>query len=104
MVERTIKRELVVEVGGTWRKLDLPPGPQGERGLSAYEVWLNEGHQGSVEDFLQFLRGSRGEKGDTGYAWIPKGGKGIEIFVGGTQPPENAKDGDLWLMEDGVGR
>lgn len=32
---------------------DLPPGPAGK---SAYEVWLQNGHVGSEEDFLTWLR------------------------------------------------
>lgn len=32
-----------------------PPGPQGEIGKSAYEVWLDQGNTGSEQDFLQSL-------------------------------------------------
>ena len=34
-----------------------PQGPQGEDGKSAYELWLEAGHEGSEEDFLEWLRG-----------------------------------------------
>lgn len=33
----------------------LGRGPKGERGLSAYEIWLSEGNIGTVEDFLNSL-------------------------------------------------
>ena len=34
-----------------------PQGPQGEQGLSAYEIWLEQGHVGTEEDFLNWLKG-----------------------------------------------
>lgn len=34
-----------------------PRGIIGPEGKSAYEVWLDEGHEGSVDDFLQFNQG-----------------------------------------------
>lgn len=33
--------------------------PAGPRGYSAYEVWLHEGHEGTVEDFLNSLKGTK---------------------------------------------
>jgi hypothetical protein len=33
-------------------------GPRGPRGLSAYEIWLTAGNQGSVTDFLDSLKAS----------------------------------------------
>ena len=35
-----------------------PMGCRGANGLSAYGVWLQCGHQGSVEDFLHWLKPS----------------------------------------------
>ena len=55
-----------------------PTGPQGPRGeaghngLSAYELWKKEGHEGSIEDFFISLKGPKGEQGDVG----PIGPKG----------------------------
>ena len=34
-------------------------GVKGKDGLSAYELWLQEGHQGTIEDFFAYL----GQKG-----------------------------------------
>ncbi len=58
-------------------------GPKGDSGESAYDVWLANGHSGSEEDFLNWLKG---EKGDTGVAG-PKGDKGET----GAQGPQGEK-------------
>ena len=50
----------------------------GGNGLSAYEVWLNDGHTGSESDFLDWL------KGEDGYTPV----KGVDYFDG-----EPGKDG-----------
>ena len=42
------------------------PTVGGTNGLSAYEVWLNAGHEGSVEDFLASLQGAQGPQGPQG--------------------------------------
>ena len=34
-----------------------PRGPQGEEGLSAYELWLEDGNEGTLEDYFAFLSG-----------------------------------------------
>ena len=34
-----------------------PRGPEGQTGKSAYEVWLDEGNTGSIEDFFASLSG-----------------------------------------------
>lgn len=41
-------------------------GRIGEDGLSAYQIWLNNGNSGSESDFLESLQGPPGQKGDTG--------------------------------------
>ncbi|HPQ35146.1 MAG TPA: phage tail protein [Tenuifilaceae bacterium] len=43
-----------------------PQGEPGEDGLSAYEVWLNEGNTGSEADFIASLKGETGEAGADG--------------------------------------
>jgi len=32
-----------------------PQGPSGENGVSAYEIWLGQGNEGSEQDFLDSL-------------------------------------------------
>ena len=55
----------------------MTPGPQGENGQSAYELWKSqEGNSDKTEDdFLNSLKGEKGEKGETG-AQGPQGEKG----------------------------
>jgi hypothetical protein len=46
----------------------------GEDGLSAYQIWLEEGNKGTVDDFLESLKGEDGDDGEDG--------RGIEkIFI-----------------------
>lgn len=49
--------------------VDGPQGIKGVDGRSAYQVWLDNGNTGSVNDYLASLtgpKGSKGEKGDQG--------------------------------------
>jgi len=41
-------------------------GTIGIDGKSAYQLWLDQGNTGSVEVFLNSLKGAKGDKGDTG--------------------------------------
>lgn len=57
-----------------------PPGeqgPQGENGMSAYEVWLSLGNEGTVAEFLNSLKGESGAQGAQG----PAGQDGVGIFT-----------------------
>lgn len=65
------------------------PGPQGEPGKpgidgkSAYQIWLDAGNEGTIEDFLEYFRGYKGEQGIQGEQGIPgipgeKGTDGID--------------------------
>lgn len=38
----------------------------GGRGMSAYEVWLSQGNEGTEADFFEAIRGPEGKKGDKG--------------------------------------
>lgn len=40
--------------------------PKGQDGGSAYEVWVQAGHSGSVYDFFEYLRGPAGRDGSDG--------------------------------------
>lgn len=61
----------------------MTPGPQGENGQSAYELWKSqEGNSDKTEDdFLNSLKGEKGEKGDAGQQG-PKGDKGEQGVAG----------------------
>lgn len=43
---------------------DGAPGKDGKDGASAYEIWLNAGHSGTEDDFLQWLKGDNDPFGD----------------------------------------
>ena len=59
--------------------LEGPPGPTGADGLSAYEVWLNNGNIGTETDFLASLVGPQGPIG-------PAGADGADGAVGPQGP------------------
>jgi hypothetical protein len=58
-------------VSGNPYSVDLPvvagpQGPAGEDGLSAYEIWLNQGNIGDEDDFIASLQGDPGPQGPQG--------------------------------------
>lgn len=66
-------------------------GEDGQDGKSAYQIWLDEGHSGTEEDFLNSLQGERGPRGSQGPAG-PQGEQGPAGPTGpagadGTTPP-----------------
>lgn len=69
----------------------MTPGPQGENGQFAYELWKSqEGNSDKTEDdFLNSLKGEKGDKGDTGEQG-PKGDTG-EKGETGAQGPQGEK-------------
>lgn len=78
----------------------MTPGPQGENGQSAYELWKSKSgnEEKSEEEFLTSLKGEKGDtgaqgatgaKGDTGEQG-PQGAKGEEGDTG-EQGPAGAK-------------
>jgi hypothetical protein len=61
------------------------PGPPGEAGDSAYQLWIDEGNTGTEQEFLDSLKGTDGEPGDPGadgdsayQVWIDEGNTGTE--------------------------
>lgn len=53
--------------------------PSGEEGASAYEIWLDEGFEGTEADFLDWLRGEDGQDGRSAYQiWLAAGNEGSE--------------------------
>lgn len=49
---------------GTGTKGDK--GDKGDDGKSAYQIWLDNGHTGTEQDFLAWLKGETGEQGQDG--------------------------------------
>ncbi|MBD3630503.1 hypothetical protein [Cyclobacterium sp.] len=68
-----------------------PLGPQGNDGLSAYEVWLDQGNTGTEADYLLAIKGDTGDTGPQGPQGIqgetgPEGPQGIQGVQGETGP------------------
>lgn len=66
--------ESKIEDGKNRLTFYLPQGPKGDQGDSAYQVWLKAGHQGTEQDFFNFLKGAPGDRGFRGPA-----GKNFEL-------------------------
>ena len=96
------------------------PGPPGEAGDSAYQVWVDEGNTGTEQEFLDSLKGTDGEPGDPGadgdsayQVWIDEGNTGTEQefldSLKGTdgEPGDPGADGDsayqVWIDEGNTG-
>lgn len=85
---------------GITRYMDLPYIGEGD-GKSAYEIWLDEGHTGSVEDFLNSLVGPAGKS--TYELWLSLGNEGtIADFIDtliGPQGPQGKSAYEWWRDE-----
>lgn len=65
--------------------------PSPEFPISAYDLWLQDGNEGTVKDFLASLVGEKGEDGYVGYSGEPDAG------------PAGASAYQLWLEAGNVG-
>ena len=78
--------------------LDLPYIGEGTDCKSAYELWLDQGHTGSVEDFLNSLIGPNGKS--TYELWLELGNEGtIQDFIDsliGPQGPQGFDAYEVW--------
>gem|GEM_PF-2262121 len=52
---------IVIYSDGTLDNLGIVKGPKGEDGKSAYQIWLEQGNKGSINDFLESLKGKDGK-------------------------------------------
>lgn len=53
------------------------PGKQGDTGKSAYDLWKEQGNEGSVQDFLDSVKGKDGKPGKNAYElWKEQGNEG----------------------------
>jgi hypothetical protein len=60
--------------------LEFALGSDGAPGLSAYEVWLDAGHEGTEADFLDWLKGAPGDAGPPGSDGAP-GPSAYEVWL-----------------------
>lgn len=79
------------------RGLDGEDGKDGADGKSAYDLWLEEGNEGSVADFLGSLKGGQGSRGEDGAdayeVWLQAGNEGsVQDFLDSLKG-EDGKDG-----------
>lgn len=82
---------------GINRYLDLPY-IGGADGKSAYEMWIDQGHIGSVEDFLDSLVGPSGKSSYE--MWLELGNEGtIADFIESLIGPEGKSAYDVWRYD-----
>lgn len=78
--------------------ISLTPGPQGEPGepgrdgASAYDLWLNQGNTGDIQDYIASLKGEPGEPG-------PAGRDGRDAVDG----EDGASAYEVWLSQGNAG-
>lgn len=69
--------ELWLEMGHTGTVEDFLESLIGEPGKSTYEIWLSLGNEGTVVDFINSIQGGKGEDGKSAYdIWIEEGHTG----------------------------
>ncbi len=69
--------ELWLEMGHTGTVEDFLESLIGEQGKSTYEIWLSLGHEGTVVDFINSIQGAKGEDGKSAYEiWLEEGHTG----------------------------
>lgn len=67
-------------------------------GKSAYDLWLDEGHEGTVEDFLDSLIGEPGKS--TYEIWLSLGHEGtVEDFIDSIKGDTGKSAYEIWLDE-----
>ena len=75
--------QLWLEMGNTGTVEDFLESLIGEPGKSAYEIWLSCGNEGTVLDFINAIHGEKGDRGYSAYEiWIMEGHHGtIQDFL-----------------------
>lgn len=71
-------------------------GVKGDTGDSAYDLWLKQGHKGTLQDYLDWSKGPQGDKGAPGHngesayqTWIQQGHQGSEQdFINSLRGPQ----------------
>ena len=79
-----------------------PEGPEGPEGDSAYEVWLDAGNSGTVDDYLDSLKGDAGADGSNGTDGAPgEDGADGKGWTGGSYSSGTGKV--TFTSDDGLG-
>lgn len=83
-------------------------GKTGAPGLSAYQLWLNQGNQGTVQDYLNSNKGAAGADGQSSYElWLAQGNTGSEAAFMASLKGANGDAGlsayAIWVQNGGVG-
>lgn len=96
---------------GVTRYIHLPYIGDGKDGKSAYELWIDAGHTGTIDDFLAFCVGPGGESAYE--IWLALGNEGTMLdFINSLhgEKGDPGKDGepgksayDLWIEEGHTG-
>lgn len=58
--------EIWLDAGNSGTIDDFLQSLIGEQGKSTYEIWISLGHEGTVQDFIDSIKGEKGDKGDEG--------------------------------------
>ena len=87
--EFPILNRKIQEVNDLVEEIQSKPTIKGDPGDSAYEIWLKQGNEGTVEDYLLSLKGEAGPQGEQGEIGPvgPDGpdGRSIEYIWDGTK-------------------
>lgn len=113
-VENEEDSRLYLKGDTEWKFISDLSGAQGIQGLSAYQVAVQHGFEGTEDEWLISLKGEKGEtgpkgdKGDTGEKGAtgergPKGDTGSGLNIKGeldseSQLPQEGVSGDAWLI------
>lgn len=113
-VENEEDSRLYLKGDTEWKFISDLSGAQGIQGLSAYQVAVQHGFEGTEDEWLISLKGEKGEtgpkgdKGDTGEKGDtgpqgPKGDTGSGLNLKGeldseTELPQEGVSGDAWLI------
>ena len=113
-VENEEDSRLYLKGDTEWKFISDLSGAQGIQGLSAYQVAVQHGFEGTEDEWLISLKGEKGEKGDQGERGPqgpqgqigpqgPKGDTGSGLNIKGeldseSQLPQEGVSGDAWLI------
>ena len=85
-------------------RLELLESKMVRVGRSAYDLWLSLGNTGTEQDFINSLKGEKGDKGDAGAPsaydiWLSLGNRGTEQDFINSLKGEKGDKGDVNIVE-----